>query len=142
MSDQVNDKLISADLSDLELLDAMYAKRDAFALRKQEAIAAAIPPEIKELLDTIEAEFMPLENYINEDIEALEMALKEQAINSMKTLESTNFNVVFTRGGYSVSAKEVLGLANRWEKTNPEFASELRSILTVKKSSASIRPKG
>lgn len=128
--------------TEAEILEELYAKRDAFALRKQDAIAAAIPPEIKELLDTIEAEFMPLENSIKDDIEALETSLKEQAVNSMQNIEAKNFKVVFTRGGYSVSAKEVLGLANRWEKTNPEFASELRSILTVKKSSASIRPNG
>lgn len=129
-------------LTDIELLENLYAKRDAFALRKQEAVADAIPPEIKELLDTIEAEFAPLENSIKEDIELLETTLKEKAVNSMKTLESSNFKVVFTRGGYSVSSKDVLGLANRWEKTNPEFAAELRSILTIKKSSASIRPNG
>ncbi len=128
--------------SDLEILDELYAKRDAFALRKQAAIAAAIPPEVKELLDTIEAEYQPLETSIIENIETLEASLKDQAVNSMQTLEAPNFKVVFTRGGYAVSSKSVLDLANRWEKTSPEFAAELRSILTVKKSSASIRPNG
>ena len=135
-------KEIEAGLPDIELLEELYARRDAISLQKRDVINQAIPKEVRELLDVIEAEYAPLENSVNDAVETMELALKEEAINKGETIKGGLFQVVFTKGGYSASAKDVQKLADRWEKTNPEFAAELRSILTVKKSSSSIKPRG
>ncbi len=133
---------IEAGLPNIELLEELYARRDAISLHKQDAIKAAIPQEIRELLDVINAEYAPLENSVNDDIETMEIVLKEEAIEKGETIKGGSFQIVYTKGGYSVSSKDVMKLADRWEKTNPEFSAELRSILSVKKSSSSIKPRG
>jgi hypothetical protein len=125
--------------STVEMLEDAYAHLDVLKLKKAEIIKKVIPAEVQEQLDAIEAEFASQIAAVEEAIDNLEYSVKEEAVAARETIEAGSFQVVFTRGGYSVKPDDVLRVADRWEKINAEVAAELRSILTVKKSSASIR---
>lgn len=133
---------MSDELTTIENLEEAYAQRDSIRLKKADIIKSIIPAEIQAQLDAVEIEFKGVLDSVDLTIEELEAKVKEEAIASRETIDAGSFQVVYTRGGLSVSSKDVQRVADRWEKINPEFAAELRSILTVKKSSASIRAKG
>jgi hypothetical protein len=133
---------MSDELTTIENLEEAYAQRDSIRLKKADIIKSIIPAEIQSQLDAVEIEFKGILDNVDLAIEELEAKVKEESITSRETIDADSFQVVYTRGGLSVSSKDVQRLADRWEKVNPEFAAELRSILTVKKSSASIRAKG
>jgi hypothetical protein len=126
----------------IQLLEELYAMRDMMAINKKAQIDQVIPEEVKQELEAINIEFAQKEDMLAERISELEADLKARAVASRETINGTFFDVRFTKGGYAASAKDVFNLANRWEKTNPEVAADIRSIVTVKASSASIRAKG
>lgn len=123
-------------------LEELYAMRDQIAMNKRAQRDQIIPEEVKRELESLEAEYSLKEERLAENIMTVESLLKEQAIERRETIQGSLLQVVFTRGGYSVSAKDLLALAGRWEKTNPEVAAEMKSIITPKKSSASIKARG
>ncbi len=125
----------------LEGLGELYSYRDALSLQKAEAMKAVIPAEVQQAIDDVTAEFSPIENALNERIQDLEIGVKEMALNASATVQTDYWQVVYTRPGYTVSTKDVLSLANRWEKTNPDVAAEIRSILGVSKAKVSIQPR-
>jgi hypothetical protein len=125
-------------LADLENL---YAMRDLMAMDKAAKRAQIIPAEVQAELDELEMEYASKEAAVAEKIADAEKFLKEQVAASGEKIVGTNFYVKFTRGGPQVKADDVLRVADRFEKTVPEVAAELRSIITRKKNSASIMSK-
>ena len=128
--------------NEMQLLEELYAMRDMLSMNKKAQIDQVMPEEVKQDLEAIEIEFAQKQDLLSNRISELESDLKGRAVASRETISGTFFDVRFTKGGYSASAKDVFRLADRWEKTNPDVSADIRSIVTVKASSASIRPKG
>ncbi len=121
--------------------DNLIAMRDVLMLEKQAQRDQVIPAEVKAELEAIDAEFAEKETLLAEKIAAAEAALKAQAVAAGATIEGQYYNFQYTKGGFTVKVDDVLRVADRWEKTHPEVAAELRSILSKKKSFASMQPK-
>lgn len=121
-------------------LENLYFMRDALMLEKQAQRDQIVPQEIREDLDALDAEYLAKELKLAERIEELEAAVKFEVATAGETMKGSAFMAVYTKGGHSVSAKDLFALADRWEKTSPEAAAEMRSIITRKKPSVSIQP--
>ena len=120
-------------------LENLYALRDLLSLDKTQKRNLIIPHDVQDELDALDREYASKEETLAEKISALEIQAKNDALTAGNTIVGAHFQVVFTKGGKTVSAKDLLSLADRWEKTNPEVAAEMRSIVTVKNSFASIQ---
>lgn len=125
----------------IQEFDDLIAQRDLLMLEKQTQRDKVIPIEVKAELDAIDAEFSDKEELIAAKIALAEEALKAQAVSAGTTIESQYYNFQYTKGGFTVKVDDVQRVADRWEKTHPGVAVELRSILTKKKSFASKQPK-
>lgn len=125
----------------IQEFDNLLAMRDVLMLEKQTQRDQVIPDEVKAELDAIDAEFYEKEELLAAKIAAAEEALKAQAVAAGATIEGQYHNFQYNKGGFTVKADDVLRVADRWEKTQPELAAELRSILTKKKSFASRQPR-
>ena len=125
----------------IQEFDNLLAMRDVLMLEKQTQRDQVIPDEVKAELDAIDAEFSEKEELLAAKIAAAEEALKAQAVAAGATIEGQYYNFQYNKGGFTVKADDVLRVADRWEKTQPELAAELRSILTKKKSFASRQPR-
>lgn len=125
----------------IQEFDNLLAMRDVLMLEKQTQRDQVIPDEVKAELDAIDAEFYEKEELLAAKIAAAEEALKAQAVAAGATIEGQYYNFQYNKGGFTVKADDVLRVADRWEKTQPELAAELRSILTKKKSFASRQPR-
>ncbi len=125
----------------IEEYDQLLGLRDVLMLEKQAQRDQVIPDEVKAELEAIDAEFAEKEEQLAAKIEAAESALKAKAVAAGATIEGKYYNFQYTKGGFTVKVDDVLRVADRWEKVNPEFAAELRSILSKKNSFASKQPK-
>jgi hypothetical protein len=115
--------------------------RDVFAMDKQAKRKQVIPDDVQADLDDIEAEYAEKEELLSDKIKELEAHLKNEALVNREPIRGEYFQVIFTRGGYSVKTDDVLRVADRFEKTLPEVSAELRAIITKKKDSVSIQPR-
>ena len=127
--------------SAIELYDELVAYRDALMLKKAEMVKAVIPHEVQEDLDAIEAEIGPKLEAAEKRIADAKALAEDECKKAAQTLRSDNFMVVYSKPGYSVKADDVLLIAHRFEKTHPEVAAELRSIVSLTKAKASVRVK-
>lgn len=125
----------------LQQLEELYAMRDAIELDKMAKREQIIPVEIQHELEALEIEYEGKEAKLAERINELESSLKADVLDAGKTLQGSHLQVIYRPGGKSVSAKDLLALASRWEMTNQEVAAEMRGIITVKKASVSIEPR-
>jgi hypothetical protein len=123
-------------------LENLYAYRDLLGLKMDQVIRDNVPAEILQKIEEIKSEFSASQKTVDAQIEFMEKKAKAEAITAGSTIQGSNFMVVYSPGGKMVTVDDVLMLATRWRKTNPEVANEIESIVTLKKSSASIRPKG
>jgi hypothetical protein len=125
----------------IEEYDNLIGLRDVLMLDKQAQRNQVIPDEVKAELEGIDAEFADKEEKLAAKIEEAEKALKAKVVAAGATIEGKYFNFQYTKGGFTVKVEDVLRVADRWEKINPEFSAELRSVLSKKNSFASKQPK-
>jgi len=125
----------------IQELEELYALRDALALEKQSQIDQIIPADVAMDLEVLDAEYQDREDALAARIETLTAAVKTAAELGGATIQGSILQAVYRKGSKQVSAKDLLDLAARWEKTNPEVASEMRGIITMRKASVSIEPR-
>lgn len=123
----------------IENLEELYAFRDLLALNKANAIKSVIPDEVQEDIDAIEAEYANREQVIADRIQDAEAAVKAEALEASATIRGKYYQVVYTKPSKIVSTTDVLRLVDRWEKTSPEVAADLRSIISISKPKTSIQ---
>jgi len=123
----------------LDELEGLYDQMTVLALQKQDLIDRVIPSEIKQALADIEAEFQEQESTLRAKIAALEECIKGDVLLLGQTVKNDRYMVVYNPGGKQVSVKDLLDLANQYERINPSVAGDLRSIITLKRPSTSIQ---
>ena len=125
----------------IQELEELYALRDALALEKQSQVDQIIPADVAMELEALDAEYQDREDALAARIQSVTEALKAEAELGAATIQGSVLQAVYRKGGKQVSAKDLLDLAARWEKVNPEVASEMRGIVTMRKASVSIEPR-
>jgi hypothetical protein len=128
--------------STIQFLEDLYAMRDLLMLDKQAQIKQIIPDDVAMELDAIEDEFSNKEELIAKRIKDTEDFLKAQAVSAGEKIIGANFYVQYTKGGKQVKVEDVLRVADRFDRTHPEIAAEMRAIITMKKASATIKAVG
>ena len=123
----------------IETLEELYAARDLLSIKKHEMIQAVMPEEVKIAVSDIKAEFVQKEDSLNDKIKDAEGRIRGIVKDGGSTVTGKHWQVIYARGSYTVSAKDVLALANRWEKTNPDVAAEIRSILGMSEPKTTIK---
>ena len=98
----------------LEKLTELYAKRDLLSLDKK----AAIPAEVQNVLDEIEAEYAPKQEAISTEISELETRVKSLVLESSETAKGGSLQAVFAKGRITWDTKSLDGYA----KANPAIA--------------------
>lgn len=126
----------------IQILEELYAQRDLLAMDKAAQQKQVIPAEVQEELEAIDSEFADREKLIAKRIEEAEVYLTQAAKDSGKKITGSFFYVQYTKSSKRVKVEDVLRVADRFEKTVPEVAIELRSIITMSKPSATIKPVG
>lgn len=112
----------------LEKLTELYAKRDLLSLDKK----AAIPAEVQNILDEIEAEYAPKQDAIGAEILALEAQVKSTVLEAGETAKGGSLQAVFTKGRISWDTKALDGYA----KANPaivEFRKQGEPSVSIRK---------
>ena len=102
----------------LDQLAEFEAQRDLIAVRKQEAVDAVLTDEIKAKLAEIDAEFDPLYQPVNEQIETLTAGIKAAVIEHGATVKGQYRQAVLSSGRVSWDTKALDGYA----AAHPEIA--------------------
>ena len=71
----------------------------------------AIPPEVREMLETIDAEYQPKLDALREKLKSLEDEVKEQVLNTCSTLKGNVIMAIYRRGSIKWDEKHLLRLA-------------------------------
>ena len=76
----------------------------------------AIPPEVREQIETIEAEYQPKLDVLREKLKSLEDEVKEQVLNTGSTLKGNVVMAVYRRGSTKWDEKHLERLATEYPR--------------------------
>ena len=89
----------------------VYLKFSDLQAELEKARQDAIPPEVREQIETIEAEYQPKLDVLREKLKALENEVKELVLNTGSTLKGNVVMAVYRRGSIKWDEKHLLRLA-------------------------------
>jgi hypothetical protein len=116
----------------LDQLANFQAQRDVLELEKQSLIDQLIPPEIKDRIAEIEAEFAGKREAVEANIAALETDIREQVIRQGASVKSTFLRVVYHSGHVTWNTKSL----DAYARARPEilkFRKQGEPFVTIQK---------
>lgn len=94
----------------LEELSEYYAQLDVLALQKSDLLDTVMPPEIKQAIEDVNAEFADKESAVRENMADLEARVKQAVIDDGETVKGGVLQAVFNKGRVSWDNKKLEGL--------------------------------
>jgi len=94
----------------LDELTELMAQRDLWRMRKQEVVDSIIPPEVKQYLVDLDAEYDGTFAEIERQIAAQEQIIKERVLAEGTTAKGANLMAVFSKGRVSWDSKKLDGM--------------------------------
>jgi hypothetical protein len=116
----------------LDQLANFQAQRDVLELEKQSLIEQLIPPEIKDRIAEIKAEFTGKREAVEDNIAALEADIREQVIRQGASAKSTFLRVVYHSGRVTWNTKSL----DAYARARPEileFRKQGQPFVTIQK---------
>ncbi len=89
----------------------VYLRLSDMQVEMERARQDAIPPEVREQIETIEAEYQPKLDVLREKLKSLEDEVKEQVLNTCSTLKGNVVMAVYRRGSTKWDEKHLERLA-------------------------------
>lgn len=89
----------------------VYLRLSDMQVEMERARKDAIPQEVREQLETIEAEYQPKLDVLREKLKSLEDEVKEQVLNTCSTLKGNVVMAVYRRGSTKWDEKHLERLA-------------------------------
>lgn len=94
----------------------VYLRLSDMQVEMEKARQDAIPPEVREKLETIEAEYQPKLDILREKLKLLEDEVKEQVLNTGLTLKGNVVMAVYRRGSTKWDEKHLERLAAEYPR--------------------------
>ena len=94
----------------LEQLSEFYAQLDVLQLQKNELLGTVMPPEIKQAVEDVNAEFADKETAVRANMAELESQVKTAVINEGATVKGGVLQAVFNKGRVSWDSRKLEGL--------------------------------
>ena len=101
----------------LEQLTEFYAQRDLLMIDKKRALEDAMPAEVKQRMNELEAEFGDKEEAVKDNIAALEAEVKQAVLDEGATVKGGSLQAVYVKGRVSWDSKALDGYC----KAHPEL---------------------
>ena len=89
----------------------VYLRLSDMQSEMEKARQDSIPPEVREQIETIEAEYQPKLDVLREKLKSLEDEVKEQVLNTCSTLKGNVVMAVYRRGSTKWDEKHLERLA-------------------------------
>jgi phage host-nuclease inhibitor protein Gam len=94
----------------------VYLRLSDMQVEMERARQDAIPPEVREQIETIEAEYQPKLDVLREKLKSLEDEVKEQVLNTCSTLKGNVVMAVYRRGSTKWDEKHLERLATEYPR--------------------------
>jgi len=94
----------------LEQLSEFYAQLDMLQFQKADLLDTVMPPEIKQAVEDVNAEFADKENTVRENMADLEDAVKQAVIEEGETSKGGVLQAVYNKGRVSWDTRKLEGL--------------------------------
>jgi CHASE3 domain sensor protein len=94
----------------------VYLRLSDLQSELEKARKDAIPQEVREQLETIEAEYQPKLDVLREKLKSLEDEVKEQVLNTCSTLKGNVVMAVYRRGSTKWDEKHLERLATEYPR--------------------------
>ena len=94
----------------------VYLRLSDMQAELEKARQDAIPPEVREQLETIEAEYQPKLDALQEKLKSLEDEVKEQVLNTGSTLKGNFVMAVYRKGSTKWDEKHLERLAAEYPR--------------------------
>ena len=94
----------------------VYLRLSDLQVELERACKEAIPPEVREQLETIGAEYQPKLDALQEKLKALENEVKELVLNTGSTLKGNVIMAVYRRGSTKWDEKHLERLAAEYPR--------------------------
>ena len=94
----------------------VYLRLSDMQVEMEKARQDAIPQEVREQLETIEAEYQPKLDALQEKLKSLEDEVKEQVLNTCSTLKGNVVMAVYRRGSTKWDEKHLERLAAEYPR--------------------------
>ena len=94
----------------------VYLRLSDMQVEMERARQDAIPQEVREQLETIEAEYQPKLDVLREKLKSLEDEVKEQVLNTCSTLKGNVVMAVYRRGSTKWDEKHLERLATEYPR--------------------------
>jgi len=94
----------------LEQLSEFYAQLDVLQLQKADLLDTVMPPEIKQAVEDVNAEFADKETAVRENMADLEAQVKQAVIDDGETAKGGVLQAVFNKGRVSWDSRKLEGL--------------------------------
>ena len=94
----------------------VYLRLSDMQAELEKARQDAIPPEVREQLETIEAEYQPKLDALQEKLKSLEDEVKEQVLNTGSTLKGNVVMAVYRKGSTKWDEKHLERLAAEYPR--------------------------
>jgi len=94
----------------------VYLRLSDMQAELEKARQDAIPPEVREQLETIEAEYQPKLDVLREKLKSLEDEVKEQVLNTGSTLKGNVVMAVYRKGSTKWDEKHLERLAAEYPR--------------------------
>ena len=94
----------------------VYLRLSDMQVEMERARQDAIPPEVREQIETIEAEYQPKLDVLREKLKSLEDEVKEQVLNTCSTLKGNVVMAVYRRGSTKWDEKHLERLAAEYPR--------------------------
>jgi len=94
----------------LEQLSEFYSQLDVLQLQKAELLDTVMPPEIKQAVEDVNAEFSGKETAVRENMAALEAQVKQAVIEGGETVKGGVLQAVYNKGRVSWDSRKLEGL--------------------------------
>jgi len=94
----------------------VYLRLSDMQAELEKARQDAIPPEVREQLETIEAEYQPKLDALREKLKSLEDEVKERVLNTGSTLKGNVVMAVYRKGSIKWDEKHLERLATEYPR--------------------------
>ena len=94
----------------LEQLSEYYAQLDSLALQKADLLDTVMPPEIKQAIEDVNAEFAGKEQAVRDNMAELEAQVKQAVIEMQTSVKGGALQAVFNKGRVSWDSRKLEGL--------------------------------
>ena len=94
----------------------VYLRLSDLQSELEKARKDAIPPEVREQIETIDAEYQPKLDAMREKLKSLEDEVKEQVLNTCSTLKGNVVMAVYRRGSTKWDEKHLERLATEYPR--------------------------